>query len=63
MSRAEGNSRTTSVNFPDPYLTCPLFGYFPQAAEKNNGSSGRTRTYSPPVNRETQGVTGYNGNR
>src|ERR1700730_11554897 len=38
-----------SVTLSDPYLTRALFADFLQVQEKN-GSSGRTRTYNPPVN-------------
>src|SRR5713226_2739006 len=38
-----------SVTLRDPYLTQILFADFPEVREKN-GSSGRTRTYNPPVN-------------
>jgi hypothetical protein len=48
-SRAEGESRITSVNLLDPYLTCLLFADCQQALEKH-GSLGRTRTYNLPVN-------------
>jgi hypothetical protein len=38
-----------SVTLRDPYLTQILFWDLPEVQEKN-GSSGRTRTYNPPVN-------------
>src|ERR1700676_66366 len=38
-----------SLTSRDPYLTRILFAGFPKVPEKN-GSSGRTRTYNPPVN-------------
>src|SRR5581483_5147133 len=53
LSRREGLGRTyariCSVNLRDPYLTQVRFWDSLQATEKN-GSSGRTRTYNPPVN-------------
>src|SRR5581483_4373636 len=46
--QAAGSGRH-SVNVDDPYLTREPFENFVQVQEKN-GSSGRTRTYNPPVN-------------
>src|SRR5579883_2138033 len=37
------------VGLLDPYLICVNFANAEEVAEKN-GSSGRTRTYNPPVN-------------
>jgi hypothetical protein len=37
------------VTLRDPYLTQIVFWNSPELQEKN-GSSGRTRTYNPPVN-------------
>src|SRR5580704_1418025 len=38
-----------SLTLRDPYLTQILLSDFPEVQERN-GSSGRTRTYNPPVN-------------
>jgi len=38
-----------SLTLRDPYLTQILLADFPEVQERN-GSSGRTRTYNPPVN-------------
>src|SRR5712664_730560 len=46
---AAGHPRNHSVNLRDPYLTRALLADSLEAQEKN-GSSGRTRTYNPPVN-------------
>jgi hypothetical protein len=46
-----------SVTLRDPYLTQILFADFPEVQEKN-GSSGRTRTYNPPVNSCTNAQAG-----
>jgi len=45
-------SRNPSVNLRDPYLTRELFADFLEVQEKI-GSSGRGRTYNPPVNSRT----------
>ena len=58
LSHREGLGRTyariCSVNLRDPYLTQVRFWDSLQATEKN-GSSGRTRTYNPPVNSRFRG--------
>ena len=47
--RQRAGSRHYSVKERDPYLSREPFGDCLQSAQKN-GSSGRTRTYNPPVN-------------
>src|SRR5664280_3337088 len=54
LRQAAGHTRpveacTHLVNLCDPYLTQIVFADSRQVQEKN-GSSGRTRTYNPPVN-------------
>ena len=48
-SLATKSTRYHSVTLRDPYLTQILFADFLEVQEKI-GSSGRTRTYNPPVN-------------
>jgi len=46
---AKGTFRSTPVNFSHPSPTYFL-SLDPQQVQEKNGSSGRTRTYNPPVN-------------